>query len=200
MEISLLPGEATCKHIFKIPLCNLVGRSIERPLKSPLVNKVLATPTPAMIAPTPLISATHSLSLSRMEIKEIASRTRKELLGIQTNDPSLSNKWLLCRSSGLCLSNSCLKRAVFQPRVHFLSPIKAWQRSRAGNRTVDRLNRGRWAKRTLKRSPKHGRWHQQTVTGKPCSATGTHDRLCGSLRSRFIKELSVLSAPWVESC
>ncbi|KAK5623575.1 GTPase-activating Rap/Ran-GAP domain-like protein 3 [Crenichthys baileyi] len=80
-------GEATCKHIFKIPLCNLVGRSIERPLKSPLVNKVMTTPAPAMIAPTPLISATHSLSLSRMEIKEIASRTRKELLGL-TEEPS----------------------------------------------------------------------------------------------------------------
>lgn len=76
-----LPGEAACKHIFKIPLCNLVGRSIERPLKSPLVNKVLTTPASVMVPPTPLISATHSLSLSRMEIKEIASRTRKELLG-----------------------------------------------------------------------------------------------------------------------
>lgn len=75
------PGEASCKHIFKIPLCNLVGRSIERPLKSPLVHKVLTAPAPAMVPPTPLISATHSLSLSRMEIKEIASRTRKELLG-----------------------------------------------------------------------------------------------------------------------
>uniref|UniRef100_A0A7N8Y8F3 GTPase-activating Rap/Ran-GAP domain-like protein 3 n=1 Tax=Mastacembelus armatus TaxID=205130 RepID=A0A7N8Y8F3_9TELE len=74
-------GEAACKHIFKIPLCNLVGRSIERPLKSPLVNKVLSTPASAIVPPTPLISATHSLSLSRMEIKEIASRTRKELLG-----------------------------------------------------------------------------------------------------------------------
>uniref|UniRef100_H2LFX5 GTPase-activating Rap/Ran-GAP domain-like protein 3 n=1 Tax=Oryzias latipes TaxID=8090 RepID=H2LFX5_ORYLA len=78
-------GEVTCKHIFKIPLCNLVGRSIERPLKSPLVNKVLTAPTPAMAPPTPLISATHSLSLSRMEIKEIASRTRKELLGRKGN-------------------------------------------------------------------------------------------------------------------
>ncbi|XP_023279754.1 GTPase-activating Rap/Ran-GAP domain-like protein 3 isoform X2 [Seriola lalandi dorsalis] len=80
-------GEAACKHIFKIPLCNLVGRSIERPLKSPLVNKVLTAPAPAMVPPTPLISATHSLSLSRMEIKEIASRTRKELLGL-TEEPS----------------------------------------------------------------------------------------------------------------
>ncbi|CAN9504425.1 unnamed protein product [Ophioblennius macclurei] len=80
-------GEAACKHIFKIPLCNLVGRSIERPLKSPLVNKVLTTPAPAMVPPTPHISATHSLSLSRMEIKEIASRTRKELLGL-TEEPS----------------------------------------------------------------------------------------------------------------
>ncbi|XP_030291099.1 GTPase-activating Rap/Ran-GAP domain-like protein 3 isoform X1 [Sparus aurata] len=80
-------GEAACKHMFKIPLCNLVGRSIERPLKSPLVNKVLTTPAPTMVPPTPLISATHSLSLSRMEIKEIASRTRKELLGL-TEEPS----------------------------------------------------------------------------------------------------------------
>ncbi|XP_061589764.1 GTPase-activating Rap/Ran-GAP domain-like protein 3 isoform X5 [Cololabis saira] len=80
-------GEAMCKHIFKIPLCNLVGRSIERPLKSPLVNKVLTTQAPAMVPPTPLISATHSLSLSRMEIKEIATRTRKELLGL-TEEPS----------------------------------------------------------------------------------------------------------------
>lgn len=76
-----LPGEAACKHIFRIPLCNLVGRSIERPLKSPLVNKVLTTPASVMVPAAPLISATHSLSLSRMEIKEIASRTRKELLG-----------------------------------------------------------------------------------------------------------------------
>ncbi|XP_029372163.1 GTPase-activating Rap/Ran-GAP domain-like protein 3 isoform X2 [Echeneis naucrates] len=80
-------GEAACKHIFKIPLSNLVGRSIERPLKSPLVNKVLTAPAPAIVPPTPLISATHSLSLSRMEIKEIASRTRKELLGL-TEEPS----------------------------------------------------------------------------------------------------------------
>ncbi|KAM8828091.1 GTPase-activating Rap/Ran-GAP domain-like protein 3 isoform 2-T2 [Spinachia spinachia] len=75
-------GELACKHMFKIPLCNLVGRSIERPLKSPLVNKVLTTPGPPAALPTPLVSATHSLSLSRMEIKEIASRTRKELLGL----------------------------------------------------------------------------------------------------------------------
>uniref|UniRef100_A0AAQ4S216 GTPase-activating Rap/Ran-GAP domain-like protein 3 n=1 Tax=Gasterosteus aculeatus aculeatus TaxID=481459 RepID=A0AAQ4S216_GASAC len=80
-------GEPACKHIFKIPLCNLVGRSIERPLKSPLVNKVLTTPGPPVAPPSPLISATHSLSLSRMEIKEIASRTRKELLGL-TEEPS----------------------------------------------------------------------------------------------------------------
>ncbi|XP_068429583.1 GTPase-activating Rap/Ran-GAP domain-like protein 3 isoform X4 [Clinocottus analis] len=80
-------GESACKHMFKIPLCNLVGRSIERPLKSPLVNKVLTAPAPAMVPPSLLISATHSLSLSRMEIKEIASRTRKELLGL-TEEPS----------------------------------------------------------------------------------------------------------------
>uniref|UniRef100_A0A674D0D2 GTPase-activating Rap/Ran-GAP domain-like protein 3 n=1 Tax=Salmo trutta TaxID=8032 RepID=A0A674D0D2_SALTR len=79
-------GEAQCKHIFKIPLSNLVGRSIERPLKSPLVNKVvtgLTAQVPSMcVAPAgPLMQgASHTLSLSRMEIKEIASRTRKELL------------------------------------------------------------------------------------------------------------------------
>ncbi|XP_046901735.1 GTPase-activating Rap/Ran-GAP domain-like protein 3 isoform X9 [Hypomesus transpacificus] len=81
-------GETACKHIFKIPLSNLVGRSIERPLKSPLVNKVVTSSAPlSMVAPTPLSPATHSLSLSRMEIKEIASRTRKELLGL-TEEPS----------------------------------------------------------------------------------------------------------------
>uniref|UniRef100_A0A674EM68 GTPase-activating Rap/Ran-GAP domain-like protein 3 n=1 Tax=Salmo trutta TaxID=8032 RepID=A0A674EM68_SALTR len=72
-------GETQCKHIFKIPLSNLVGRSIERPLKSPLVNKVvtgLTAPAGALMQ-----GASHTLSLSRMEIKEIASRTRKELLG-----------------------------------------------------------------------------------------------------------------------
>uniref|UniRef100_A0A9J8CJL7 GTPase-activating Rap/Ran-GAP domain-like protein 3 n=1 Tax=Cyprinus carpio carpio TaxID=630221 RepID=A0A9J8CJL7_CYPCA len=74
-------GEAPSKHIYKIPLSNLVGRSIERPLKSPLVNKVLTAPAPSVIGPTPMIASTTSLSLSRMEIKEIASRTRKELLG-----------------------------------------------------------------------------------------------------------------------
>uniref|UniRef100_A0AAZ3R2L2 GTPase-activating Rap/Ran-GAP domain-like protein 3 n=1 Tax=Oncorhynchus tshawytscha TaxID=74940 RepID=A0AAZ3R2L2_ONCTS len=72
-------GETQCKHIFKIPLSNLVGRSIERPLKSPLVNKVvtgLTAPVGALMQ-----GSSHTLSLSRMEIKEIASRTRKELLG-----------------------------------------------------------------------------------------------------------------------
>ncbi|XP_040298752.1 GTPase-activating Rap/Ran-GAP domain-like protein 3 isoform X2 [Bufo bufo] len=70
-------GDVHSRNIFKIPLSNLVGRSIERPLKSPLVPKVVTTPT--VIAYTPV---THSLSLSQMEIKEIASRTRKELLGL----------------------------------------------------------------------------------------------------------------------
>lgn len=79
--LHLISGESACKHIFKIPLCNLVGRSIERPLKSPLVNKVLTAPASTVVPPAPLISGTHSLSMSRMEIKEIASRTRKELLG-----------------------------------------------------------------------------------------------------------------------
>lgn len=71
-------GEVLCKNIYKIPLSNLVGRSIERPLKSPLVPKVITTPTSIGVASIP---AVPSLSLPRMEIKEIASRTRKELLG-----------------------------------------------------------------------------------------------------------------------
>lgn len=71
-------GEVPCKNLYKIPLSNLVGRSIERPLKSPLAPKVITTTTSSGIASLPV---THSLSLSRMEIKEIASRTRKELLG-----------------------------------------------------------------------------------------------------------------------
>ncbi|XP_068105107.1 GTPase-activating Rap/Ran-GAP domain-like protein 3 isoform X2 [Hyperolius riggenbachi] len=72
-------GEVQYRNIYKIPLSNLVGRSIERPLKSPMVPKVITTPTSSAIACIPV---THSLSLSRMEIKEIASRTRKELLGL----------------------------------------------------------------------------------------------------------------------
>ncbi|NWW42372.1 GARL3 protein, partial [Pedionomus torquatus] len=75
--LSSLEGEVVCKNLYKIPLSNLVGRSIERPLKSPLTPKVITTTT--SIASLPV---THSLSLSRMEIKEIASRTRKELLGL----------------------------------------------------------------------------------------------------------------------
>uniref|UniRef100_A0A3B4E698 GTPase-activating Rap/Ran-GAP domain-like protein 3 n=1 Tax=Pygocentrus nattereri TaxID=42514 RepID=A0A3B4E698_PYGNA len=81
LSFLLISGEAPSKQIYKIPLSNLVGRSIERPLKSPLVNKVLTAPGPGVIAPVPMIPTTPSLSLSRMEIKEIASRTRKELLG-----------------------------------------------------------------------------------------------------------------------
>ncbi|XP_063208881.1 GTPase-activating Rap/Ran-GAP domain-like protein 3 isoform X9 [Chroicocephalus ridibundus] len=77
--LSSLEGEVPCKNLYKIPLSNLVGRSIERPLKSPLAPKVIATTTSSGIASLPV---THSLSLSRMEIKEIASRTRKELLGL----------------------------------------------------------------------------------------------------------------------
>uniref|UniRef100_A0A8C3PQ86 CNH domain-containing protein n=1 Tax=Calidris pygmaea TaxID=425635 RepID=A0A8C3PQ86_9CHAR len=76
--LSSLEGEVPCKNLYKIPLSNLVGRSIERPLKSPLAPKVITTTTSSGIATLPV---THSLSLSRMEIKEIASRTRKELLG-----------------------------------------------------------------------------------------------------------------------
>lgn len=44
-----------------------------------MVHKVITTPTSSGIACIPV---THSLSLSRMEIKEIACRTRKELLGL----------------------------------------------------------------------------------------------------------------------
>uniref|UniRef100_A0A8C3ECK4 GTPase-activating Rap/Ran-GAP domain-like protein 3 n=1 Tax=Corvus moneduloides TaxID=1196302 RepID=A0A8C3ECK4_CORMO len=74
-----LEGEVPCKNLYKIPLSNLVGRSIERPLKSPLAPKVITTTTSSGITSLPVM---HSLSLSRMEIKEIASRTRKELLGL----------------------------------------------------------------------------------------------------------------------
>ncbi|XP_061459772.1 GTPase-activating Rap/Ran-GAP domain-like protein 3 isoform X3 [Rhineura floridana] len=81
---SAAEGEALCKNIYKIPLSNLVGRSIERPLKSPLVPKVITTPTSAGSIS---ITAAPSLSLSRIEIKEIASRTRKELLGL-LNEPA----------------------------------------------------------------------------------------------------------------
>ncbi|KAM8933577.1 GTPase-activating Rap/Ran-GAP domain-like protein 3 isoform 2-T2 [Pelodytes ibericus] len=81
-------GEIQYHNIYKIPLSNLVGRSIERPLKSPLVSKVITTPTSCGIACIPV---THSLSLSRMEIKEIASRTRKELLGLSGEPTSKSD-------------------------------------------------------------------------------------------------------------
>lgn len=73
-------GEIQSKNLYKIPLRNLVGRSIERPLKSPLVSKVITPPTSIGLG-VAAIPVTHSLSLSRMEIKEIASRTRRELLG-----------------------------------------------------------------------------------------------------------------------
>ncbi|XP_052525378.1 GTPase-activating Rap/Ran-GAP domain-like protein 3 isoform X10 [Tympanuchus pallidicinctus] len=79
LSSSEVSGEVTCKNLYKIPLSNLVGRSIERPLKSPLTPKVVTTPTSGGITSLPV---THSLSLSRMEIKEIANRTRKELLGL----------------------------------------------------------------------------------------------------------------------
>ncbi|XP_021269880.1 GTPase-activating Rap/Ran-GAP domain-like protein 3 isoform X4 [Numida meleagris] len=78
-SLSSSEGEVPCKNLYKIPLSNLVGRSIERPLKSPLAPKVITTPTSSGISSLPV---THSLSLSRMEIKEIANRTRKELLGL----------------------------------------------------------------------------------------------------------------------
>ncbi|CAH2316635.1 GTPase-activating Rap Ran-GAP domain 3 [Pelobates cultripes] len=81
-------GEVQCRNIYKIPLSNLVGRSIERPLKSPLAPKLITTPTSSGISCIPV---THSLSLSRMEIKEIASRTRKELLGL-SNEPTTKSE------------------------------------------------------------------------------------------------------------
>ncbi|XP_075842025.1 GTPase-activating Rap/Ran-GAP domain-like protein 3 isoform X2 [Microtus pennsylvanicus] len=74
-------GEIQSKNLYRIPLRNLVGRSIERPLKSPLVSKVITPPTSIGLG-IAAIPVTHSLSLSRMEIKEIASRTRRELLGL----------------------------------------------------------------------------------------------------------------------
>nr|XP_014349468.1 PREDICTED: GTPase-activating Rap/Ran-GAP domain-like protein 3 [Latimeria chalumnae] len=77
-----LEDEAQYKHLYKIPLSNLVGRSIERPLKSPMIAKVITTPTSCIVSAIPVA---HSLSLSRMEIKEIASRTRKELLGLKAD-------------------------------------------------------------------------------------------------------------------
>ncbi|XP_037060429.1 GTPase-activating Rap/Ran-GAP domain-like protein 3 isoform X3 [Peromyscus leucopus] len=78
---SLGEGEIQSKNLYRIPLRNLVGRSIERPLKSPLVSKVITPPTSIGLG-VAAIPVTHSLSLSRMEIKEIASRTRRELLGL----------------------------------------------------------------------------------------------------------------------
>ncbi|XP_040591542.1 GTPase-activating Rap/Ran-GAP domain-like protein 3 isoform X2 [Mesocricetus auratus] len=78
---SLGEGEIQLKNLYRIPLRNLVGRSIERPLKSPLVSKVITPPTSIGLG-IAAIPVTHSLSLSRMEIKEIASRTRRELLGL----------------------------------------------------------------------------------------------------------------------
>ncbi|XP_040081090.1 GTPase-activating Rap/Ran-GAP domain-like protein 3 isoform X2 [Oryx dammah] len=86
---SLGEGEIQSKNLYKIPLRNLVGRSIERPLKSPLVSKVITPPTSIGIG-IAAIPVTHSLSLSRMEIKEIASRTRRELLGLSDDSGSRS--------------------------------------------------------------------------------------------------------------
>ena len=47
----------------------------------------------------------------------------------------------------------------------YVTPMKAWQRSQVGSRTVEQSNRGRWARRTLRRSPKPEHWRQQTATG-----------------------------------
>ncbi|XP_075415215.1 GTPase-activating Rap/Ran-GAP domain-like protein 3 [Tenrec ecaudatus] len=81
LPCSLGEGEIQSKTLYRIPLRNLVGRSIERPLKSPLVSKVITPPTSISVGLT-AVPVAHSLSLSRMEIKEIASRTRRELLGL----------------------------------------------------------------------------------------------------------------------
>uniref|UniRef100_A0A3B3QBF9 GTPase-activating Rap/Ran-GAP domain-like protein 3 n=1 Tax=Paramormyrops kingsleyae TaxID=1676925 RepID=A0A3B3QBF9_9TELE len=92
-------GETPSKHIFKIPLSNLVGRGIERPLKSPLQHKVVTTSTSSMVAVSTHLPVQHSLSCSRMEIKEIASRTRKELLEQGTGTYSVTlNHSCLCRA------------------------------------------------------------------------------------------------------
>ncbi|KAB0364559.1 hypothetical protein FD754_008715, partial [Muntiacus muntjak] len=94
---SLGEGEIQSKNLYKIPLRNLVGRSIERPLKSPLVSKVITPPTSIGIG-IAAIPVTHSLSLSRMEIKEIASRTRRELLGLADDGGSRSEGALKSKS------------------------------------------------------------------------------------------------------
>ncbi|XP_043325535.1 GTPase-activating Rap/Ran-GAP domain-like protein 3 isoform X2 [Cervus canadensis] len=94
---SLGEGEIQSKNLYKIPLRNLVGRSIERPLKSPLVSKVITPPTSIGIG-IAAIPVTHSLSLSRMEIKEIASRTRRELLGLADDSGSRSEGALKSKS------------------------------------------------------------------------------------------------------
>ncbi|KAF2985755.1 hypothetical protein EK904_004884, partial [Melospiza melodia maxima] len=73
LPLPSLEGEVPCKNLYKIPLSNLVGRSIERPLKSPLAPKVITTTPSSGITSLPVL---HSLPLSRMEIKEIATRTR----------------------------------------------------------------------------------------------------------------------------
>lgn len=52
--------------------------------------------------------------------------------------------------------------------------MKAWQRNQVGSQTVDPSSRGRWAKRTQRRSPKHEHWRQQTVTGDSSRSNSSH--------------------------
>uniref|UniRef100_UPI00358E1862 GTPase-activating Rap/Ran-GAP domain-like protein 3 n=1 Tax=Myxine glutinosa TaxID=7769 RepID=UPI00358E1862 len=85
-------GESRPQHIYKIPLSSLVGSSIERPLRSPKAcRKVAATSGGAAVGSGGTTSGSHggtaSLPPTRMEISEIATRTRRELLGIAERSP-----------------------------------------------------------------------------------------------------------------
>lgn len=119
-------GEIQSKNLYKIPLRNLVGRSIERPLKSPLVPKVITPPTSISVG-IAAIPVTHSLSLSRMEIKEIASRTRRELLGNGSQlfvFPVCNHTSWFCLWIVIILKNNVLKRN-FPFRQGFVNKLRA---------------------------------------------------------------------------
>lgn len=51
---------------------------------------------------------------------------------------------------------------------------KAWQRSQVGSQTAEHSDRERWARRTLRKSPKREHWHQQTVTGESNGFNGSN--------------------------
>ncbi|XP_078475206.1 GTPase-activating Rap/Ran-GAP domain-like protein 3 [Lampetra planeri] len=121
-------GEHQPRHIYKIPLSNLVGRSIERPLKSPLVA-VATSPQAAPggggggggAAQPPPIPASHSLPSTRMEIKEIATRTRRELLGLSEDLPqargdAASGKQRWPRGGGPSGERACPPRSTSSDR------------------------------------------------------------------------------------